>query len=122
MSKTRALPKLNQPKQPQVHKDPKQQPNHKPTAKVTQRWVPKALLQAQGFYKGKASIWFPKQGQKQVHKPQQQAQQTCQWRPAKPHQKSACTITNLESKTITPQPRTTSQGKPKKIGSVLKKA
>ena len=64
MSKTQALPKLNQPKQPQVHKDPKKQPNHKSTTKVTQRWVPKALLHAQGFYEGKASIWLPKQGQK----------------------------------------------------------
>ena len=41
---------------------------------------------------------------------------------AKPNQKSACTITKLESKTITPKPRTTSQCKPQKIGSILKKA
>ena len=64
MSKTAALSKQNEPKQPQVHKDQKKHPNHKSTARVTQRWVPKALLQAQGFYKGKASIWLPKQGQK----------------------------------------------------------
>ena len=70
MSKPQALPKLNQPKQPQIYKVPKKQPNHKSTVKVTQRWVPKALLHAQGFYEGKASIWLPKQGQKQVHKPQ----------------------------------------------------
>ena len=65
---------------------------------------------------------LPKQGQKQVDKPQQQAQQTLQKRPAKPHQKSACTITNLESKTITPKPRTTSQLQPQRSGSILKKA
>ena len=84
MSKMKALPKPNQPKQPQVYKDPKQHPIHKTTAKVNQRWVPKALLQAQGFYKGKASIWLPKQGQKHIHKPQQQAQQTLPKRLDKP--------------------------------------
>ena len=84
--------------------------------------MPKALLQAQGFYKGKASIWLPKQGQKQVHKPQEQAQQTIQKKSAKQNQESACAITYLESKTITPKPRTTSQCKPQRTGSVLKQA
>ena len=60
MSKTQALPKLNPPKQPQVYKVPMKQSNHQPTAKVTQRWVPKALLHAQGYYEGKESIWLPK--------------------------------------------------------------
>ena len=85
MSKSQALPELNQPKQPQIYKVPMKQSNHKSTAKVTQRWVPKDLLHAQGFYKVKASIWLPKQGQKQVHKPQAQAQQIIQKQLVKPN-------------------------------------
>ena len=118
LSKTRALPKRNPFTQPQEYKLPKGSQVHKTTAKFNKRWVPKALLQAQGFYKGKASIWLLKQGQKQVHQPQQQAQQTLQKSSDKLHQKSACTITSLASKTINPKPRMTYQCTPQTTGSV----
>ena len=44
LSKTQAFPKLNSPTQPQVYKVPIQQLGHHQIAKVSQRWVPKALL------------------------------------------------------------------------------
>ena len=31
--------------------------------KVTQQWIPKSLLQAQGYYKGNTTIWLPKPNQ-----------------------------------------------------------
>ena len=79
--------------------------------------MPKALLHAQGYYEGKASIWLPKQGQKQVSNPQQQAHQPLQKSLATLSQKSACTNTNLASKTITTKLRP-----PLQTGLVLKKA
>ena len=60
MPQPQAIPKINPSKQPQVHKVPTKQSKHQPKAKVTQRWVPKALLHAQGYYEGKASVWLPK--------------------------------------------------------------
>ena len=118
----KALHKPNPYKHPQALKVLEKKHFHRTTAKVHQRWVPKTLLQAQGFYKGKTSIWVPKQGQKQVHKPQAQAQQINQKQLVKPNQGSACTITNLETKTITQNPRTTSHLKPQRTGSILKQA
>ena len=98
------------------------QSRHQPTTRVTQRWVPKALLNAQGYYEGKASIWLPKQGQKQVSKPLPQAHQPLQKSLATSRQKSACNITNLASPTLAPKLSTTSQCQPHKTGSVLKRA
>ena len=55
-------------------------------------------------------------------KPKQQAHQTLQRSLAKSCQKSACTITNLASNTITPKPRTTYQCKHQTTGLVLRRA
>ena len=121
-SKTQALPQLNPPTQPQVHKVPMKQSRHQPTAKVSQRWVPKALLSAQGYYEGKASIWLPKQGQTQVGKPLLQALKLLQKSLVPLSQKSACTNTNLAYKTITTKLRPPNQCQPLQTGLVLKKA
>ena len=122
LPKTQALHKPNPYKQPQAQKYSKKNPYHKTTIQVHQRWVPKTLLQAQGFYKGKTSIWVPKQRQEQVQTTQAQAHKLLPKRLVKPNQESACTITNLESKTIQEKPRTTSQLKHQRTISILKQA
>ena len=63
LSKTKALHKLNPFKQPQAHKHSKGFQSHQTTTQVHQSWIPKPILQAQGFYKGKKSIWVPKKSQ-----------------------------------------------------------
>ena len=98
------------------------QPQHQQKAKATQRWVPKALLQAQGYYEGKASVWLPKQGQKQVTKPLPQAHQLPPKSSATSSQRRTYTITPLASKTITEKPRRAYQSQPHKTGSIFKKA
>ena len=122
LPETQAFKKLNSPTQPQVHKSPMKQSGHHQTAKVSQRWVPKALLSAQGYYEGKASIWLPKQVQKKVSKPLLQAHQPLQKSLAPLSQKHACTITTLASKTITTKLRAMNQCQPLQTGLILRKA
>ena len=58
-------------KQPQVPKFSRSYQSSGTTTNATQWWIPKTLLQAQGYYQGKTSIWVPKQRQGQVkqHQP-----------------------------------------------------
>ena len=62
----KALHKPNLSKQPQAPKYSKSSPSYGTTTQTHQRWIPKTLLQAQGYYQGKTSIWVPKHRQGQA--------------------------------------------------------
>ena len=101
-----AVPSTNQPTiqqhQPKVHKARSQGPKKKasrkpkrtsyykvPSWKYTERWVPKSLLIAQGYYEGYMQIWVPKHRQPT---PQRQ-NRTLMWKPKDRSELS--TTTNL---------------------------
>ena len=83
-------------KQAQVSKPSKLHQPYGIPSKAIQRWIPKALLQAQGYYQGKTSIWVPKQKQGQAEQPKTQAQISITKESINPIQRSAFAKTNLE--------------------------
>ena len=68
-------------------------------SRVTEWWIPKSLLQPQGYYKGNTSIWVPKLKQAQADLSETRSSISTIQETSKPISKSTLSTANLVTKT-----------------------